>query len=349
MQCPLCGNDVLDLRHGLCPSCGAAKRPFLETPDIVDVTRCSHCGRLERRGTWMLAPGDDETVSRLALDEAVDIDPDLAAPQLRSEFRWEDPKNAVVQVRLEGQYLEHPVEREAEVRIRLKIGSCNDCSRKYGGYFEAIVQVRGSDERVLRDRSDSILAQITKDVERYRLEHRTGAYISRSDRVKGGFDLYFGNQEIARLVARNLADKFGAEYAESAKLVGRKDGADLFRFTLLVRLPAYLPGDFIALEERPYKVMRIDRKRLTLWDLERRERIQKETRFFKKLKVIGRIEDEQEAVVVSRFSDRLQILDPKTYQTVDVPVKPDEPIADTVRVFRHEDVTYLIPTPDSST
>lgn len=344
MQCPLCGREVAELTGGLCPQCVSERRPFLHAPEYLDVTRCAHCGRLDRRGTFVPAPQDPEELVRMAVPHEVDVDPDVSNAELDTRLVWEDGRNAVATFRLTGSYAGHSIVREGESRVRLKQTACHDCSRRYGGYFEAIVQVRADDERVLRLEGDRVLGRITDALEGYREEQRTGAYASKTERVRGGFDLYMGSQEVARLVARDLAEHYGAEYAESSKLVGRRDGRDLMRFTLLVRLPPYLPGDFVLVDGRPYKVLRHAKKLLTLWDLERSERAQRDPRRAKQLKVIGLSTDERDAVVVSYHDGTLQLLDPVSLKTIDVDVAGrDVRSRDTVRVFRYEDTLYVLP------
>lgn len=343
VQCPLCGKDIAVLESGICDQCASERKAFLEAPEVVDVTRCAHCGRLQRSGGWVIAGAAPDELARAGLLDAIDLDPVVTDPTVDIELRWEDERNAVAHVMARGSFRGHPVEREKEARVRLKTSVCVECSRQYGGYFEAILQIRASDPHVLKGEGDRVLQRLEKEVASYRGEQRTGAYVSKSERVRGGFDLYMGSLEVARLVAHDLADRFGADYAESGKLVGRRDGRDLYRFTLLVRLPAFLPGDFILLDERAYKVLRHEKKRLTLWDLERREKVQREAKRAQSLKVIGRAEDEREAVVVSARGRHLQVLDPATYKTVDLSVDGEYAGRTTVHVFRHEDTLYVLP------
>jgi 60S ribosomal export protein NMD3 len=344
VQCPLCGREVAELLSGLCTQCASERRPFLHAPEYVDVTRCAHCGRLEKRGTFVPAPSDNEGLVRAAIPNDVDVDPDVAGAQLDVVLDWEDERNAMARLRLTGSFHGHPVAREGESRVRLKQTACPDCSRRYGGYFEAIVQVRAEDERILRLEGDRVLHRINEALEGYREEQRTGAYASKTERVRGGFDLYMGSQEVARLVARELAEVYGADYAESSKLVGRRDGRDLLRFTLRVRLPGYLPGDFVLVDGRPYKILRQEKRMLTLWDLERSDRIQRDPKRAKQIKVIGLAADEQDAIVVSYHDGTLQLLDPVSFKTVDLSVAAnDVGRRDTVRVFRYDEHLFVLP------
>ncbi len=331
----------------MCAQCASERKPFMDAPEVVDVTTCAHCGKLERGGVWTKAAVDAEGAVEDALATDVWVDPELTAPDVQRQFAWEDEKNAMVQVRLAAEFRGHPVARERTIRVRLKTSVCQDCSRQYGGYFEAIVQIRASDEHVFKVLGEEPVRILEDSIESYREQDRAGSWVARADKVRGGFDLYVGSLETARQAAHALKERYGAEYEESGKLVGRRDGRDLYRFTLLVRLPPYLPGDFILMDDHLFRVLRFDGRRLSLWDLRRRDRIHREPKRARSLKVVGRAKDEEEAVVVSFRPGTLQLLDPVTLRTVDLAVEDDYAGKQTVPVFRHDDQLYVLPMPQA--
>lgn len=344
MQCPVCGREVADLREGMCPRCLSQRKAFLRVPDLLTITRCAHCGRIQHAKQWdPSSDADDETLARRETQAAAHLDPDLHEAQLGITIHWEDARNAMATLRLEGRYADEPVERTAQSRLRLLASACPECSRQFGGYFEAILQVRADHAEVLQKVREGALDFLGRRLETYQDEQRTGAWLSRAEDVRGGFDLYVGSLEVARLLAHELADRYGASYAESHKLMGKKDGRDVYRFTLLVRLPPYLAGDFILMDGRLYKVLDLGKKLLAAWDFERGQRIQREPKRARTLKVVGRARDEKDAVVVSYHDGTLQVLDPDTYRTVDLDVQGDFAQRETVRVFRHEDRLYVVP------
>lgn len=343
MQCPLCGRSVTELDGGVCDRCLSERKRFVELPGFVDATTCAHCGKTQRAGLWRTAPPDREALARESVNQALDLDPDLADHEIHLDAAWEDERNALVTGRVTGRFRDEPVERPFQTRLRLKTSVCTECSREFGGYFEAIIQVRGGDPGRLEGDRDRMARRIESEMARYRSEERPGAYFSRSERVRGGIDYYVGSLEVARLLAHGLAERYGADYAEASKLVGRRDGRDLHRFTLRVRMPPYAPGDFLLVGGRPFKVLRHERKRLTLWDLERNEVAHREPRRLRDLKVIGRASDEKDAVVVSLHQRRLQLLDPANLRATEIDVEAGFQAGESVRVFRHEERLYLIP------
>lgn len=343
MQCPLCGREFADLVGGICAEDAAKHRRFLELAPTIDVTTCAHCGRLRQGNQWVPAPTEKDSLGREVAVREAWIDPDLTDVKTTVDLRWEDPKNAHTRLALDAVYKGFPVHADGETRLRFKNGACNDCSREFGGYYEAILQVRGHEERVLNREIDRIERYVQAQMEGYRGEQRTGAFVSKSERVRGGLDYYLGSGEMGRLLGRSLAEKYGAEFGESSKLVGRRDGRDLYRSTYLVRLPPYAVGDFLSIDDRLFKLLRQDRKLLSLWDLERNESVHREPRLARKIKVVGTPEDEKDAIVVSFHGGIAQLLDPDTLRTVELRVESVPPQGSTIRVFRHDDKLYALP------
>lgn len=343
MQCPVCGRDTETLIEGSCADCAAKKHTTLAVPPVLELLTCAHCGSVQQGNRWVPGSKDVEVLVRKRLEDSIEHDPALRERRVTLELRWQDERIARAQVHLAAHFQGVPIEQSTDVEVRVKRSSCTECSRSFGGYFEAVLQVRGADPDVYKRLEGMLLEIVDKELNSYKGEHRTGAFVSKAETVRGGHDFYVGGLEVARLLAQTLVKRTGAEYQESTSLVGRRQGQDLYRFTLLVRLPPYLAGDFIQMDERLYKVLSHSGKLLTLWDFENKIRVQREPKRAKSLRVVGRAHDVKDAVVVSKHGNDLQIMDPETYQTIDL--KTDKPVreGETVRVFRFEDELILVP------
>lgn len=91
-------------------------------------------------------------------------------------------------------------------------------------YYEAIMQIRPADEKVLA-------------FVRGQIEER-GAFISKEERLKTGVDIYMSDQRFARALSKKLKIKFGGEVKLTCKLhtVSKSSGKKLYRVTVLFRL-----------------------------------------------------------------------------------------------------------------
>lgn len=342
MQCPVCGREVAELLEGFCPSCLVERRSLWQVPEVVDATECAHCGRLHGGASWRPASSDRSARAEGVLRLAIELDPRLEAPQIALATDPEDDKNLRIGVHLDAAVRGVHLVRDAESRVRFKTGVCPDCSREMGGYFEATLQVRGSPGTDLEHLLPEIDDHLIRRMDTLRDENRPNSFFTEVRKTKHGHDYILGSNEAARQLAEELADKYGAEQDESTKLFSRKDGRDVLRWTHLVRLPPYAKGDFLLVDDVPCKLLSFDRRILLLLDLNRRVRIRKEVRRIASLRVIGRARDELSAVIVSRGGGYLQVLDPITLRTVDLPDPGIPSDASSMAVFRHEDALYPV-------
>lgn len=343
MQCPDCGREVDDLVDGSCARCAADRLDIVKVPESVPVVRCVHCGRYEETADWSQPSDDRERDLLERVQRVIQVPADLREVELGLAPHWQDERHLRVRVDVSGSFHGEEVAGEAETVAHVRNGACGDCSRRHGGYFEAIIQVRGHEDRPLTD-LDDMEAQVRDELDR--LGGRDGAFFSKIDRVRGGLDFYVGSTEVARVLSRELVNKWGASHQETAKLVGRtSDGRDMFRVTMLVRLPPYGRGDFVRLDGELCKVLDVARKTLRLLSLEDWTISRQEPGRADEVKLVGSRDEEQTAVVVSQTEQEVQILDPSSYRTLDVRIPRPLNLAESTRVFRHDDRVWIVPQP----
>jgi len=126
---------------------------------------------------------------------------------------------------------------------------CLMCSRKSGGYYEAVIQVRdiSCDILSLVDRIlDKIFALTGKD------------YITRIDNTDSGIDIYLISAKQASAYEKEFREH-GFSIKRSSKLVGMKDGKDLYRHFLSVRAPKFREDDIIEYNGNFIRILKIGR------------------------------------------------------------------------------------------
>lgn len=343
MQCPDCGREVDDLVDGSCARCTADRLDVVKVPEDVPVVRCAHCGRYEETSGWSEPSADREADLLERAQRVIQVPADLRDLELGLAPHWQDERHLRVRVDVSGTFHGEPVAGEAETVVHVRNGVCGDCSRRHGGYFEAIIQVRGHEDRPLTD-LDDMEEQVRDELDR--LAGRDGAFFSKIDRVRGGLDFYVGSTEVARVLSRELVNKWGASHQETAKLVGKtSDGRDMFRVTMLVRLPSYGRGDFVRVDGELHKVLDVARKTMRVLSLEDWTIARLEPGRADEVKLVAPRDDEQEAVVVSQNRRDVQILDPVTYRTVDVNLPRPIDLGDSTRVLRHDERVWIVPRP----
>ncbi|HID73314.1 TPA: hypothetical protein EYP38_05215 [Candidatus Micrarchaeota archaeon] len=205
--CPKCGktSDKVKFIEAFCVECYPMNVRVPEKKISVQV--CKHCNKMFLKGEWL-------RFSERKIEEHV-------VSKCRGEFDAAEYslEYGIVTFTIRKRGSEITVDRPFEVEI-LTV-TCPSCSRMSGGYFEAVVQLRGKENRVEKYR---------KLFER-RMEKRT--FISKEKPQKEGIDLYIGSTK----AVLELVHELGFDAKITRKLVGVKaDGKKAYRTTFAIRL-----------------------------------------------------------------------------------------------------------------
>lgn len=120
---------------------------------------------------------------------------------------------------------------------------------KHAQYFEGILQLRNPSNEVL----DFVNSQIQK---------RSDVFISKSERLKNGIDLYLSSKKYILQIGKKLRMRFGGEVKVSTEhySTDRITSKDVHRVNLLYRQPPFKKGDIIKLRGDNIKILHIGKK-----------------------------------------------------------------------------------------
>lgn len=346
MLCVDCGAEVPRTIHGSCPACFTEQTPLLDVPDVLDVELCAHCDARHVGAHWV-DPQEGMPLAWIreeAVRDQVGVHRRVQDAFLQFDETPQDDKHFQVLIQLEGRVEGADVSVETAVLVRQKKGVCDRCSRMFGDYFAAIIQLRATDREVRSEELERAHGIVAEELERQRLAGNRFSFISKDGPQHGGWDYFVGDIEAARQVCRILKQRLGATVHETAKLIGRREGEDVHRVTFLVRIRLFAHGDFaVHRDGRLLQVQGVSHGRVSALDLVHHHK----TRVLESdLKRLGGPEQVQEAVLVSVGDTDLQVLDPSTFKTQDV-LCPDDyrPEGGTVPVLRYEERLYIPPSP----
>lgn len=205
--CPKCGRNDSEVEflssRNLCVECFSPKP---DLPSRITLEICKRCGNL-KHGEWKAGTNHN-------MIEYIRIKAKLRGWELKRV----DTKSgdAILEHEIEGKkYLYH-----AHFDLQVDTSLCEDCSRKSGGYFEAIIQIRGPMGKV-----ESMANRIT----RY-LEEET--FITKIEEHKNGTDIYAGS----RNKAAEILSRMKIKSLRTEKLYSFKDGKNLYRTTFRIRI-----------------------------------------------------------------------------------------------------------------
>jgi nonsense-mediated mRNA decay protein 3 len=142
------------------------------------------------------------------------------------------------------------------------------------------------------------------------------SFILKVDENRDGVDIVVGSHHLGDTIARDIVKELGGKYTTHPKLVGEKDGKQLYRVNYSIRLPRYQKGDIILVDRRYYEVRSMDSHGLKAFDLT--EGVHKVLREDTVGRLIGNVRDTKDALIAYIHNDIAGILDPDTFETVEI-------------------------------
>lgn len=233
--CIKCGKDK-ELINEFCKDCFIEENSLLKHFKEIKIIICAKCNSYLYKNSWRNEEYQNlekniEIVSTKLLKEKIVLNPDVKLKNL--EIKVDIPKNlkisngnivdVVLNLNVIGSIKDIDIKESYEIPIKIKFSICNNCKKLKGRYYEATLQIRPKNERVLKFVEDHC-------------NNKKNVFISKIEEEKYGYDIFLSDQKEARSLGSLLKKKFGGEIKESKKLFGRKEGKDIYRGTVLFRL-----------------------------------------------------------------------------------------------------------------
>lgn len=311
--CPRCGGPSA---LGLCSRCRLEEATLLEVSDHVEVTACPVCGFQRVQGRWRDTGGTVEEMVFEAVAGGIALHRDLEDPQVDISISKLNPTQYLATVRVSGNFGGLAASEERTVRATAERATCERCSRMAGNYYEATVQLRGTagpPGPAELDEGRKIAEDVTKSC--FERGDRL-SFIQETKAVKGGIDLVVGSTQQGRAIARAIHDRFGGSTLESFKLAGTRDGRNVYRTSILVRLPRLKAGDLIRGRGRFLEVRGFEGKRTACRSLRDGATVYLSEEEAEDAPVLGNRSSAERGVVVAEDRDVLEVMDPVSFRIV---------------------------------
>ncbi len=224
-------------------------------------------------------------------------------------------------------------DRKGQFFLQTSPSTCPVCAKKLGNYYEAILQLRGEKGQLL----DSILSQLLEEVEN---APSRDVFLTKMDRKKEGYDLLLSDKQYTRSIARRAIDHYGGTFKETSHLVGMKEGSELYRITVSIRIPNFQKSDVLSVDKNLYLVVSIRADVVTLLNFRTRSREKKKLQDLEGYSVYKGGETVKEVDVLYRQGDTAYILDPFDFK--------EKPVVDVkgkgkIKVIKVEDEIFVVP------
>ena len=242
--CLVCGAPPPLFGERMCEGCTRQRILIAKIPDNIGFVRCARCGLVEIEGRWVEIP--EEELWNELINREIEVHEKATGLALGIGTRKVSDRHTMLHLQIEGEVDGLVFTDELKTRARMSNGVCLTCTRKAGNYFEATVQLRSSGRKlddqelnVMRKSLDTVISEMSDD---------PMFFVTKEGPVTGGWDVVLGSKGLARSWGRHLIRVWGGQVKETNSVVGRKDGMDVTRLTLLYRRPAFDIGDVISLK-----------------------------------------------------------------------------------------------------
>jgi nonsense-mediated mRNA decay protein 3 len=347
MFCPRCGSEDQELYKGICTSCFVKEAKIISIPQDLEVTICAHCSSLLKGIKWENSELSEEELVTLAVMGNYETPSYVQDLELSVEILTIRGSIYECIIHAEGNVMGTRIIEEHSTNVKIKKCACPDCSKYASGYFESVIQIR-ADKRFPSPKELQTIDQIIRaKISSLSVKNRM-AYVSDVSVIKEGVDYYIGSYKAARKLTTAIKDLMGGVVQESPRLVGRDKsrGKDLYRIWISIRLPNFQKDDFIEYENRKGQIKGFDGKKIILNDLIESQSVWSVLwKEYNKIKVVARSSDIKTTSVTSKTPKTIQILDPDTYQPVDININDetsDLEIGDEVKVVEIEGILHIL-------
>ncbi len=204
MICPKCGRKNTEVKfiEAFCVDC----YPYnIKLPEKIEIEICKRCGKMRLKGEWI--PYDKNKIEEYTISKC------------RGDFtdaKYDIESGKITFVVKKG---ETEVFVERWLPFKKIITICPECSRIAGGYYEAIIQLRG-DPRKIAKYSKTILRVL-----------KTKTFITKTEEKHSGIDIFVGSTKAVLEVCGML----GLHAIITKKLMGRREGKRYYRTTFSIR------------------------------------------------------------------------------------------------------------------
>ena len=330
--CLICGSDPPLYADRMCEPCTRARTRIAEVPENTNFTRCARCGLIDMHGRWVDVPEDklwDELIQRnVAFHERAE------EIGLACQSQTVSDRHTLLHLQIEGVVDDLLYKDEFTMRARMSNGVCLTCTRRAGNYFEATVQLRSTGRRLEEDELNTLRASLDDVIEN--LSDDPMFFITSEGSVTGGYDVVLGSKGLARSWGRHLTDNWGGQVGETNTTVGRKDGVDVTRLTLLYRKPGYDLGDVVRWRGDYWRPSSWSKDGAIMERIARQERTGATWRDLDNVLVIAQMKNHLTVDVLNKDDSVAEFLNPESWKMTSVRLPWDYDGAATLRLANVE-------------
>lgn len=341
MFCVECGKEKEIYKKGVCLDCYVKSNSFTEGPKIIHLPVCTNCGSFKYKNTWTDQLLNDVLIR--IVKNTFKIKKELKKIDINPVCK-ESKEGYSCKVYISGFIDKKEITEEHDLEVRLKKTVCDVCSKRFGGYHEAIIQVRTGKRKLSNKEIENIIENVINQVQSMQSKGNRSLFITDIQKEHGGVNFFISSSQAAETIIKRISEEYGGYIKKSSKNIGMKDSKQVYRMTYLLRLPDYKKGDYIKLDNNYYKTTSVQVNKVKLLKLSSWEEDTVDIKKLESAKIINDVVTDKEMIVVSQTKNEIQLMDTEDYKTVQLK-KPKKMVFknDKLKVIEIEDRIFLYP------
>lgn len=318
MFCVECGKETTIFRNGVCIECYLKTHQFTKGSEIIDIPVCPHCQSYKYKNTWTSELFDDVLIRYIK--HSFKISPELTKVTITTSCNMKK-NEAACNVFISGTIDDNAITEDHDLLVRFQKIVCDVCSKRFGGYHEAILQIRADKRALSIDELTNIKLLVENFVEQLQAKGNRSLFITDVDEQHGGIDFYLSDRNSGQMIAKKIQEECGGKITQSSKNVGMKDSKQVYRMTYLVRLPLFKKDDFFSLGNLVYGISRIAGNKLYAYELSTWKAQTFTIDDLQHARLLGGKELIKEMILISQSEQEVQVMSPDTFVMLEV-IKP---------------------------
>jgi nonsense-mediated mRNA decay protein 3 len=342
MICVDCGEEKEIFRNGSCLSCYLKTHQFTKGPDVFTILHCVHCDSYKYKNLWYLE--SFENILKRYITQYFSISHELEHISIAIQCDETDEYIKSCLVDITGELDGHIVKESHTIEIRIKNHVCEVCSKQFGGYHEAIIQIRPDKKKLSDEKLDELLLFVEDHIISLQKRH-TNLFLADMGREHGGLDFYLSDKQAAFSIVKKLQETYGGYITTSSKNIGMKDGRQIYRDTYLLRLLPFDVEDILRINGVYFFVEKISKNTIHLFNLEKDEHSIHEASDIEDAIVFSGKDFIKDMIVVNQKEHEVQVMDQKSYRIYVVRKSKNQDVVTDILpiLFIDEEHIYLYP------
>jgi nonsense-mediated mRNA decay protein 3 len=343
MICVECGKEIEILKDGLCLNCYIKSKAFTKGPDSINVIKCSNCNEFKFQNKW-----ENQSLNSIIYNHI------LQKFKISSEFKNPDininitddknPYKKQLIIIIKGHISNLEVIEKHLINVNIKREICDICSKKFGGYHEAIIQIRATKRNLSSIEIESINSLIQDFTEKMQYEGNKQIFIADFQIHQNGLDYFISDNNFALSIIQKLQELYGGNITKSSKNIGMKDSRQVYRMTYLLRLYQYKEGDILSNNNKFYYVKKIFKNKILLIDLENWDENNYQSKKLDNFKIKGGDELKNKMILLSQTRDEVQVMNQNNFKIFNIK-KPKMYLfsKEIIEIIQIQDKMFLLP------